>query len=120
MHTVDDAAASGTERGVHSLHGYFLRAGRAHAPVIYQVDRTRDGGRFSTRRVIAIQGGEPIFHMECGFHAREDGFDHQSALPPACWAPIRCSPSSSWPSRWQTACPIGSIHGGARWTAPSR
>ena len=77
-HTVDDTA---TQRGVHSLHGYFLRAGRAHAPVIYQVDRTRDGGRFSTRRVIAIQEGEPIFHMECGFHADEAGFEHQSELP---------------------------------------
>lgn len=77
-HTVDDMSAP---RGVHSLHGYFLRAGRAHAPVIYQVDRTRDGGRFSTRRVIAIQEGEPIFHMECGFHADEEGFHHQSGLP---------------------------------------
>ncbi len=77
-HTVDDMSAP---RGVHSLHGYFLRAGRAHAPVIYQVDRTRDGGRFSTRRVIAIQEGEPIFHMECGFHADEGGFEHQTELP---------------------------------------
>lgn len=77
-HSVDDREG---ERSVHSLHGYFLRAGRAHLPVIYQVDRTRDGGRFSTRRVIAIQDGEPIFHMECGFHALEEGFDHQSALP---------------------------------------
>lgn len=68
-------------RAVHSLHGYFLRAGRAPMPVIYQVDRTRDGGRFSTRRVIAIQEGEPIFHMECGFHAAEQGFDHQFELP---------------------------------------
>lgn len=76
--TVDD---EGRPRGVHSLHGYFLRAGKAHAPVIYQVDRTRDGGRFSTRRVIAIQDGEPIFHMECGFHADEAGYDHQMALP---------------------------------------
>jgi acyl-CoA thioesterase-2 len=77
-HTVEDA---GGDRGVHSLHGYFLRAGRAHLPVIYQVDRTRDGGRFSTRRVIAIQEGEPIFHMECGFHAVEQGFEHQAELP---------------------------------------
>ena len=76
--TVDETAPP---RGVHSLHGYFLRAGRAHVPVIYQVDRTRDGGRFSTRRVIAIQEGEPIFHMECGFHTGEDGFHHQTALP---------------------------------------
>ncbi len=77
-HTVDDGP---NPRAVHSLHGYFLRAGRAYAPVIYQVDRTRDGGRFSTRRVIAFQEGEPIFHMECGFHADEAGFDHQTALP---------------------------------------
>jgi acyl-CoA thioesterase-2 len=82
-HTVEEDGpdAAGAARGVHSLHGYFLRAGRAHAPVIYQVDRTRDGGRFSTRRVVALQGGEPIFHMECGFHAREEGFEHQTALP---------------------------------------
>lgn len=47
VHTVDDGGSPpGAERGVHSLHGYFLRAGRAHMPVIYQVDRTRDGGRF--------------------------------------------------------------------------
>lgn len=73
--------ADGAARAVHSLHGYFLRAGRAHRPVIYQVERTRDGGRFSTRRVTAVQEGEPIFHMECGFHAPETGFDHQAALP---------------------------------------
>ena len=78
-HTVESDGPSA--RAVHSLHGYFLRAGRAHAPVIYQVDRTRDGGRFSTRRVIAIQEGEPIFHMECGFHAHEAGYSHQTGLP---------------------------------------
>jgi acyl-CoA thioesterase-2 len=77
-HTVEDVEG---DRGVHSLHGYFLRAGRADQRVIYQVDRTRDGGRFSTRRVIAIQQGEPIFHMECGFHALEEGFSHQTGLP---------------------------------------
>ncbi len=77
-HTI---GADGAARHVHSLHGYFLRAGRGHIPVIYQVDRTRDGGRFSTRRVIAIQEGEPIFHMECGFHAPEFGYDHQSPFP---------------------------------------
>lgn len=81
-HTIEDAGeGAGASRRVHSLHGYFLRAGRAHGPVIYQVDRTRDGGRFSTRRVIAVQEGEPIFHMECGFHAGEPGYDHQAALP---------------------------------------
>lgn len=70
------------DRPVHSLHGYFLRAGRADLAVIYQVDRTRDGGRFSTRRVIAIQNGQPIFHMECGFHGAEDGFDHAEPVAP--------------------------------------
>jgi acyl-CoA thioesterase-2 len=83
-HTIEDGPDI---RSVHSLHGYFLRAGRAHAPVIYQVDRTRDGGRFSTRRVIAVQEGEPIFHMECGFHAPEAGFEHQAALPPGMKRP---------------------------------
>ncbi len=72
----------GGARVVHSLHGYFLRAGNAARPVLYQVERTRDGGRFSTRRVTAIQNGDPIFHMECGFHAPEQGFDHQAPLPP--------------------------------------
>jgi acyl-CoA thioesterase-2 len=69
------------DRWVHSLHGYFLRAGQSEKPVIYQVDRTRDGGRFSTRRVVAIQDGEPIFHMELGFHAAEEGYEHQRAMP---------------------------------------
>jgi acyl-CoA thioesterase-2 len=75
------AVATVDGRSTHSLHGYFLRAGRVNLPVIYQVDRTRDGGRFSTRRVIAVQDGEPIFHMECGFHTEEAGFAHQTALP---------------------------------------
>ncbi|TPE58808.1 acyl-CoA thioesterase II [Sandaracinobacter neustonicus] len=80
--TVGEGSGAGGARSVHSLHGYFLRAGRAHAPAIYQVDRTRDGGRFSTRRVTAVQEGEPIFHMECSFHAEERGYDHQAQLPP--------------------------------------
>ncbi len=118
VQTVEQAGAGATERGVHSLHGYFLRAGRAHMPVIYQVDRTRDGGRFSTRRVVAIQGGEPIFHMECGFHAREEGFDHQAALPAAIPPPgslqslqeLAVSMADRLPdwvrSRWSGARPI--------------
>jgi acyl-CoA thioesterase-2 len=69
------------DRLVHSLHGYFLRAGKANSPVIYQVDRSRDGGRFSTRRVVALQRGEPIFHMELGFHAEEPGYAHQRPRP---------------------------------------
>lgn len=68
-------------RYAHSLHGYFLRAGDGNRPVIYQVERTRDGGRFSTRRVTAIQHGEAILHLECSFHVPEDGFDHQENMP---------------------------------------
>lgn len=79
------AAASDTverNRSVHSLHGYFLRAGSAGQRVIFHVDRTRDGGRFSTRRVVAAQDGVPIFHMECSFHNVEPSFAHQSFSPP--------------------------------------
>ena len=84
--TVGDAGA-GPARFVHSLHGYFVRAGQVDRPVIYQVDRTRDGGRFSTRRVVALQDGEAILHMECGFHAPEDGFEHAASLPAGVPAP---------------------------------
>lgn len=78
------AAACGTvvaERPPHSLHGYFLRAGQSGLPVIFKVERTRDGGSFSTRRVVAVQNGEPILHMECSFHRPEGGLDLQQAAP---------------------------------------
>lgn len=68
-------------RQVNSLHGYFLRAGHALQPVIFQVERTRDGRNFSTRRVIAVQEGEPIFHMQTSFHVEEEGFEHQLDAP---------------------------------------
>lgn len=78
------AAAAGTTEGriCHSLHGYFLRAGSARRRVIFRVERTRDGGRFSTRRVVAEQNGTPIFHMECSFHIVEPGFEHHAPMPP--------------------------------------
>ncbi len=65
------------ERPVHSLHGYFLRPGDPSVPIIYEVDRIRDGGSFTTRRMVAIQHGQAIFSMSASFHAREDGLDHQ-------------------------------------------
>jgi acyl-CoA thioesterase-2 len=68
-------------RRAHSLHAYFLRAGDPKVPIIYDVDRIRDGGSFSTRRVIAIQHGEPIFSMGCSFHHDEPGFEHQTEMP---------------------------------------
>jgi acyl-CoA thioesterase-2 len=73
--TVEDA------RHVHSLHGYFLRPGDAHLPVVYQVDRVRDGGSFSTRRVTAIQKGHPIFTCSASFQYDEEGFEHQTQMP---------------------------------------
>lgn len=76
------AAALTVEAGrtVHSLHGYFLLAGMSDIPVIYDVELTRDGGSFSTRRVVARQRARPIFHMELSFHRQESGFEHELAL----------------------------------------
>jgi acyl-CoA thioesterase-2 len=72
-----------SERHVHSLHGYFLRPGAVDRPIIYEVDRSRDGGSFTTRRVVAIQNGEPIFTLAASFQIDEEGFVHQDAMPDA-------------------------------------
>ncbi len=69
------------ERAAHSVHGYFLRPGAVDRPVIYEVDRIRDGGSFTTRRVVAIQNGHAIFSMSASFQVAEPGFDHQDARP---------------------------------------
>jgi len=68
-------------RGVHSLHAYFLRRGDFNAPIVYHVDRSRDGGSFSSRRVVAIQHGQQIFHMSASFHEPENGLEHQLPMP---------------------------------------
>lgn len=73
--TVDPA------RLVHSLHAYFLRRGDFNAPIVYEVDRSRDGHSFSSRRVVAIQHGEQIFTMAASFQIQEEGFDHQIEMP---------------------------------------
>jgi len=64
-------------RSVHSLHGYFLLAGDPSVPIVYEVDRIRDGRSFTTRRVVAIQHGRAIFFMSASFQVEEDGLDHQ-------------------------------------------
>jgi acyl-CoA thioesterase II len=76
------AAALTVEAGrtAHSLHGYFLLAGISDINVIYDVELTRDGGSFSTRRVVARQRAKPIFHMELSFHRKEQGFEHEIEL----------------------------------------
>ncbi|MEX0752749.1 MAG: acyl-CoA thioesterase II [Xanthobacteraceae bacterium] len=68
-------------RPPHSLHAYFLLPGDPKVPIIYDVDRIRDGGSFSTRRVVAIQHGHPIFSMAASFHRDEAGFEHQVKMP---------------------------------------
>lgn len=76
-------AASYTVEGrdVHSLHAYFLRPGDVAAPIVYDVDRARDGRTFSNRRVVAIQHGRPIFNMAASFQLPEDGLEHQVEMP---------------------------------------
>ncbi len=69
------------DRLAHSLHAYFLRTGDASAPIIYEVDRARDGSSFSARRVSAIQHGKPIFVMASSFHHIEPGVEHQLSMP---------------------------------------
>ena len=76
------AAARTVEgRGAHSLHAYFMREGDPAVPIIYQVDRIRDGKSFATRRVVAIQHGAAIFSMSVSFQISEEGLDHQIKMP---------------------------------------
>jgi len=76
-------AANRTVNGrlAHSLHAYFLRAGDPSVPIIYNVDRIRDGGSFTTRRVVAVQHGQAIFSMAASFHKEETGLEHQIKMP---------------------------------------
>ncbi len=74
--TVDDS------RRAHSLHAYFLRPGDKNAKIVYDVDRIRDGGSFTTRRVVAIQHGKAIFNLQASFQVKEDGPHHADAMPP--------------------------------------
>jgi acyl-CoA thioesterase-2 len=77
--TVAERRAHSAERRAHSLHAYFLRRGDMNAPIIYEVDRARDGGSFSVRRVVAIQHGRPIFNLAASFQKPEEGLE-----PMAC------------------------------------
>lgn len=70
-------------RSVHSLHAYFLRPGDPTVPILYEVDRIRDGRSFTTRRVVAIQHGKAIFNLQSSFQVPEDGLEHQDPMPEA-------------------------------------
>ncbi|MDQ1698541.1 MAG: acyl-CoA thioesterase [Frankiaceae bacterium] len=71
------------ERGVHSLHAYFLRPGDPTVPIVYEVDRIRDGRSFTTRRVVAVQHGKAIFNLSASFQISEPGIEHQGVMPAA-------------------------------------
>ena len=105
------AAAYATleERLCHSLHAYFIRPGDPAAPVIYQVDRSRDGGSFTTRRVVAIQYGAQILNMSASFHRDEPGPSHQHAAPDvpgpeglASRAELRAAVADRIPEKWRS------------------
>lgn len=70
-----------TDRTVHSLHGYFILPGDINAPIVFNVDRVRDGGSFTTRSVTAIQHGNAIFSLLASFQKKQEGFDHQIEMP---------------------------------------
>src|SRR6266566_1867426 len=72
---------------VNSLHAYFLRPGDPTIPILYEVDRIRDGRSFTTRRVVAIQHGRPIFNLSASFHVEEPGPGHQKPMPEGVPAP---------------------------------
>ncbi len=80
------------DRLCHSLHAYFIRPGDPEIPVIYQVDRARDGGSFTTRRVVAIQHGKQIFNLSASFQIDEDGWDYQHQMP-------QVGNPEDWPNR---------------------
>jgi acyl-CoA thioesterase-2 len=75
------------DRSVHSLHAYFLRPGDPTVPILYEVDRIRDGRSFTTRRVVAIQHGRAIFNLQTSFHLHESGLDHEDPMPADLPAP---------------------------------
>jgi len=70
------------QRAVHSLHSYFIRPGDTTKPILYEVDRVRDGQSFSVRRVVAVQDGKTIFTLSASFQLEQDGIEHQPTMPP--------------------------------------
>ncbi|MEV0587341.1 acyl-CoA thioesterase II [Nonomuraea sp. NPDC050310] len=75
------------DRFVHSLHAYFIRPGDPSIPIVYNVERVRDGRSFTTRRVVAIQHGKAIFTMSASFHIAEEGIEHHAAVAPGVPSP---------------------------------
>jgi acyl-CoA thioesterase-2 len=107
------SAASQTVEGaraVHSMHAYFLRPGDVNKPILYTVDRSRDGGSFSSRRVAAIQSGRPILTLAASFQMPEVGMDHQDPAPEAA-SPELVAPDSERYQRYAARLPKGFAEG---------
>ena len=105
------------KRICHSLHCYFIRPGDPAIPILYEVDRARDGKSFTTRRVIAIQHGAQIFNLAASFEVDILGFEHQDPMPAI--APPDTMPAASEPDGWRRAIEMR-WEGGERWSdAPS-
>lgn len=98
------------DRLVHSLHSYFLRPGSVKQPIVYDVDRIRDGTSFTTRRVVAIQSGRPIFNMSASFQVTEPGFEHHDPMPHVP-PPESVQPDDE---RYAALAAAGARHEGAR------
>ena len=103
-------------RPAHSLHAYFLRAGDVDHPIVYEVDRTRDGGSFSVRRVTAVQHGKVIFFCAASFQEAEQGAEHQLSMPEVP-RPDDIAPAPPLPSRARAATVTGPA--AVRWLAAS-
>ncbi|QGK70811.1 acyl-CoA thioesterase II [Allosaccharopolyspora coralli] len=95
------------DRHVHSLHSYFIRPGDPSVPIVYDVDRTRDGKSFTTRRVVAVQRGKPIFSLSASFQQDEPGIDHADPMPLDVPAP------ETLPSYGQTVEGLAEVFGDA-------
>jgi acyl-CoA thioesterase-2 len=96
------------DRLVHSLHAYFLRAGDFNKRIVYEVDRSRDGGSFTSRRVVAIQDGQQIFHMSASFQVAEENLDHQAAMPSVA-APESLKDVREWVAKLAGKVPEGML-----------
>jgi acyl-CoA thioesterase-2 len=112
------------DRLVHSLHAYFLRPGQPERPIIYEVDRIRDGRSYTTRRVLGIQNGKAIFNLQASFQVDEEGYEHQLMMPEELADPAslpewqhrfgpeddRGRPGPSVPFELRLAPPAGGYH----------
>ena len=109
------------DRPVHSMHSYFLRPGDTAVPIIYDVERLRNGRSFSTRRIVARQHGHPIYFMTANFQVAEDGFEHQDAMPAVSGGPEGPASTSTRPRQGGVAGALGELRarvGGPRGALP--